>query len=46
MRKEDRVVCVLTGNLLKDPDSIMTNVPEGQIVEIDASLSEVERALG
>lgn len=45
MRNGDRVVCVLTGNLLKDPDSIMANVPEGQIVEIDANLSQVERAL-
>ncbi|HXI14266.1 MAG TPA: threonine synthase [Thermoanaerobaculia bacterium] len=43
--KEDRVVCILTGNLLKDPDSTMANVPEGQIVEIEATLGAVEDAL-
>jgi len=36
----DQVVCVLTGNLLKDPDAI-----QGRTVEIDADLDAVERAL-
>ena len=36
----EQVVCVLTGNLLKDPDAI-----QGETVEIDADLDAVERAL-
>jgi len=43
--KNDRVVCVLTGNLLKDPDSILKNVPAEQMVEIDPDLASVERVL-
>ena len=38
----DRVVCVLTGNILKDPDA---NYRADRIVEIDATLQAVERAL-
>jgi len=38
-----RVVCVLTGHLLKDPEAAYR--PEG-LVEIDATLDAVERALG
>jgi threonine synthase len=41
----ERVVCVLTGHVLKDPDTIMKNVPPQQIVEIDADIRAVERAL-
>ena len=41
----ERVVCVLTGNLLKDSDAIMRNVDSSQIVEIDATIEAVERAL-
>jgi threonine synthase len=36
----EQVVCVLTGNLLKDPDAV-----QGETVEIDADLDAVERAL-
>lgn len=45
IEKNDRVVCVLTGNLLKDPDAILKTVPEGQMIEIDPDLASVERAL-
>lgn len=41
----ERIVCVLTGNVLKDPDAIMKNVTSDQIVEIDASIEAVERVL-
>ena len=44
--KNDRVVCVLTGNLLKDPDAILKNVPQDQMIEIDPDLGSVERVLG
>ena len=37
----DRVVCVLTGHVLKDPDAIKSD----RIFEIDPELSAVERAL-
>jgi threonine synthase len=36
----EQVVCVLTGHLLKDPDAV-----RGEVVEIDADLDAVERAL-
>jgi threonine synthase len=36
----EQVVCVLTGNLLKDPDAV-----KGDVVEIDADLDSVERAV-
>jgi threonine synthase len=36
----EQVVCVLTGNLLKDPDAI-----KGEVVEINADLAEVARIL-
>lgn len=42
MRSADRVVCVLTGNILKDPEANFR--PEG-IVEVDADVEAVERAL-
>jgi threonine synthase len=41
----ERVACVLTGHVLKDPDAILKNVAPEQIVEIDPDLSEVERAI-
>jgi threonine synthase len=44
--KNDRVVCVLTGNLLKDPEAILSNVPQDQMIEIDSDLGSVERILG
>ncbi len=39
----ERVVCVLTGHVLKDPEAIMKNVPP--MVEIDPDINAVERAL-
>ena len=42
MRDEERIVCVLTGHVLKDPDAVVRNVPEGQIVEIDPTIEAVE----
>ncbi|HKO55931.1 MAG TPA: threonine synthase, partial [Thermoanaerobaculia bacterium] len=45
MGAHERVVCVLTGHVLKDAEAIMRNVPEGQIIEIEAKIEEVERAL-
>jgi threonine synthase len=41
MRDHDRIVCVLTGHLLKDPGT-MTE----KLIEIDPTISEVERILG
>jgi threonine synthase len=40
-----RIVCVLTGHVLKDTDAVMKNVGAEQIVEIDATIEAVERAL-
>jgi threonine synthase len=45
MRDGERIVCVLTGNLLKDADSILRNVPKERTIEIDPTIEEVERAL-
>ncbi len=44
MRDDDRVVCVLTGHLLKDADAIMKSAA-GRSIEIDATIEAVERAL-
>jgi len=41
----ERIVCVLTGHVLKDPDAVVRNVPDGQIVEIDPTIAAVERAI-
>ena len=41
----ERIACVLTGHVLKDPDAILKNVAPEQIVEVDPDLSEVERAI-
>jgi threonine synthase len=41
-----RIVCVLTGNLLKDTDAIMRNVDPQRTIEIEATLAAVERVLG
>ncbi|MGZ7079654.1 MAG: threonine synthase, partial [Thermoanaerobaculia bacterium] len=46
MREGERIVCVLTGHVLKDPDAVVRNVPDGQIVEIEPTIEAVERALG
>src|SRR5438067_3894749 len=45
MRDGDRIVCVLTGHLLKDTEAIMRNVPPDRTIEIDATINAVERAL-
>jgi threonine synthase len=45
MRDGERIVCVLTGHLLKDADAIMRNVPPERTIEIDATMDAVERAL-
>jgi threonine synthase len=45
MRDGERIVCVLTGNLLKDTDAIMRNVPPERTIEIDATMDSVARAL-
>jgi threonine synthase len=46
IRPGDRVACVLTGHVLKDADAVMKNVTAEQIVEIDATVEAVERAIG
>ena len=45
MREGERIVCVLTGHLLKDTDAIMRNVPPERMIEIDATMDAVESAL-
>ncbi len=45
VRDGERIVCVLTGNVLKDPDAIMRNVAGDQIIEIDPTIEAVEKAL-
>jgi len=45
MKEGERVVCVLTGHLLKDTDAILRNVPAERTIEIDATIEAVERAI-
>jgi len=45
MRNGERIVCVLTGHLLKDADSILRNVPKERTIEIDPTIEAVEKAL-
>ena len=45
MRERERIVCVLTGHLLKDADAILRNVPQERMIEIDSTIAAVERAL-
>jgi threonine synthase len=45
MKDGERIVCVLTGNLLKDTDAILRNVPSERTVEIEATIAAVENAL-
>jgi threonine synthase len=45
MKLDERIVCVLTGNLLKDTDAIMRNVPPERTIEIDATMDAVGNAL-
>ncbi|HUG52524.1 MAG TPA: threonine synthase [Vicinamibacteria bacterium] len=42
----ERVVCVLTGHLLKDPDAILARSAERALVEVDADPAAVEAAIG
>ena len=44
MRKEDRVVSILTGHLLKDADAIMKS-HAGRSIEIEPTIEAVEKAL-
>jgi threonine synthase len=46
----ERVVCVLTGHLLKDPDAVLLPAPglddpRSQIIEVGATLAEVKKVL-
>ena len=41
----ERVVCVLTGNLLKDPDAILARSSQRALVEVDAEPAAVEAAI-
>jgi threonine synthase len=45
MHEGERIVCVLTGHLLKDTDAILRNVPPERTIEIDATIEAVEQAL-
>jgi threonine synthase len=45
MREGERIVCVLTGHLLKDADAILRNVPSERTIEIDPTIAAVEQAL-
>ena len=42
VREGERIVCVLTGHILKDPEA---NYRPEKVIEIDASIDAVERAL-
>ena len=44
MRTDERVVCVLTGHVLKDPDAILRSAA-GRTIAIEPTLAAVERAL-
>ncbi|MCU0861125.1 MAG: threonine synthase [Methanomassiliicoccales archaeon] len=39
--RDEKVVCICTGNLLKDPDTVIKNA--GQVLRAGASLDEVKR---
>jgi threonine synthase len=45
MKNAERIVCVLTGHLLKDTDAILRNIPAERTIEIDATIAAVEEAL-
>jgi threonine synthase len=45
MHEGERIVCVLTGHLLKDTDAILRNVPPERTIEIEATIEAVEQAL-
>jgi threonine synthase len=46
MRREERIVCVLTGNILKDTDAITRSAHvAAQMIEIDPTVADVAQAL-
>jgi len=45
IQKSERVVCILTGNILKDTDIIMKEDRRAQMIEIEPNLDAVRRAL-
>jgi threonine synthase len=45
MNEGERIVCVLTGHLLKDTEAILRNVPPERTIEIEATIEAVGRAL-
>jgi threonine synthase len=45
MQDGERIVCVLTGHLLKDTEAVMRNVPPERTIEIDAMMDAVANAL-
>ena len=45
MKPDERVVCVLTGHILKDTEALMRSA-SGKSIEIEPTLSAVEKALG
>lgn len=47
IKPDDKVVCILTGNILKDPDCILKSAEKSStlINEIDPKISEVEKYL-
>lgn len=45
MKPDQRIVCILTGNILKDTDAIMRNVKPERTIEIEATLAAVQEAL-
>lgn len=42
--RRERVVCVCTGHVLKDPDTVMANC--GQLIKTEASAEAVRKAIG
>ncbi len=42
--KDERVVCVTTGHLLKDPETVIKNCAKP--IEVDANEADIERVLG
>ncbi len=45
MRGDERIACILTGHVLKDPDIVLQQERSDQIVEIEPSVEAAERVL-
>jgi len=45
MAIDEKVVCVLTGHLLKDTDAVMTNVDPDQVIEIDPTIEAFRKVV-